>query len=80
MDGLTYTGTMPKRKKQKKGKIPPWGRSEADLDRERLRTSSADVPLGNTDPTVVRGVMYGGMPNASRMARGPVRQYRGKRT
>lgn len=66
---------MPKRKK-----IPKWGRSEKDIDRERGRSWSADVPIGNNDPTVVRGVMYGGMPNASRRAKGALRQQRGKRT
>lgn len=71
---------MPKNKGSKKAKgIPKHGRSEADVSRDLgLQNYSADVPLGNTDPTVVQGVMYGGMPNRSRAARGGLRQYRGK--
>lgn len=65
----------------RKKKVPKWGRKESEitaaLDAEH--GYSADVPLGNTDPTMVQGVMYGGMPNASRRAAGSLRVQRGKR-
>lgn len=71
---------MPK-KKRKQGKVPSYGRSqnEIDSDYSSLRGNSADVPLGNTDPTVVQGMMYGGMPNASRRATGGLRELKGRR-
>lgn len=72
---------MPKKTKRKK--VPRWGRSEKDLKKDMgmgdAHDYSADVPLGNTDPTMVQGVMYGGMPNASRQARGRLRTQKGKR-
>lgn len=69
-----------KKKKAKKGDIPKYGRPEKSVRKELgLRTYSADVPLGNNDPTVVRGVMYGGMPNSSRRAVGNLKQQRGRR-
>lgn len=75
---------MPKKKAAKSKKangIPKYGRPEADVRKDiGLQSFAADVPLGNTDPTVVRGVMYGGMPNFSRMARGNLRTYKGKYT
>lgn len=70
-------------KKSPKKKIPKHGRSYSDVVKDvsmgGLEDYSADVPLGNTDPTVVQGVIWGGMPNASRMAKGRLRQFRGKR-
>jgi hypothetical protein len=71
---------MPKRKAKKtKKRIPPEGRplKEVQKDMQRLRKFSTDVPIGNTDPTVVRGKLYGGMPNHP--ARGGLRVQRGKR-
>lgn len=67
-------------KKASKRSIPTWGRSQAALeaDHAALHAYSADVPLGNNDATVRYGTMLGGMPNVPRMARGPMRQYRGK--
>lgn len=77
---------MPKKKRGKKAKkarrdIPPWGRSVNDIAGDLgLQDFSADVPLGNTDPTVVQGVMDDQeMPNYSRMARGRLVRQRGKR-
>lgn len=72
---------MPKRvKKNKKAKIPKHGRSEKDVRKDiGLQSFSPNVPLGNNDPTVVQGVMYGGMPNRSRKAAGGLRVQRGKR-
>lgn len=67
-------------KKGKARSIPSWGRSQAALDAETPHSFAADVPLGNNSPTVVQGVMWGGMPNRSRQAKGPLRQYRGKYT
>lgn len=64
-------------------KIPPWGRKKADLKGDMdagLHSVSANVPLGNTGPTVVRGVMYGGVNNSSNRSTGPLRSYRGKYT
>lgn len=61
-----------------KGKIPRYGRSRTEVRDDLLRAYSADVPLGNNNPTVVQGELYGGMPNRSRMARGGLRQLRGK--
>lgn len=73
---------MPKKQSQsKKAKIPKHGRSESDVRKDMgLQDFAADVPLGNTDPTVVFGKLYGNMPNNSRMARGGLRQFRGKYT
>lgn len=77
---------MPKKKSSKskkaKRKIPPWGRSEKHVQKdEGLHNFSADVPLGNTGPTVVQGKMYGdggsGNNSASR-SKGRLRQYRGR--
>lgn len=69
---------MPSRKK-KATKAPPWGRSEQEIKNELYPEMFAnDVPLGNNDPTVVQGVIYGGMPNYPRMARGRLRTFRGK--
>lgn len=69
------------KKKAKKGSIPSYGRPEKHVQKDLgLRKFSSDVPLGNTDPTVVQGKLYGGMPNRSRIARGALRQQRGKRT
>lgn len=74
---------MPKKRSKKKkasDPIPKHGRSEKSVRKELgLRKFSADVPLGNTSPTVVRGVMYGGMPNASRRATGRMYEQRGRR-
>lgn len=71
---------MPKNGKKQR-KIPKHGRSLGEINEELgLQTYSADVPIGNTDPTVVQGVMHGGMPNASRRAKGRLRELRGKRT
>lgn len=71
----------PKKKSKAERDVPPWGRSQEDLDREfGLLDFSADVPLGNTDPTVVQGVIYGGMPEGSGASRGRLRTQRGKRT
>lgn len=75
---------MPKKKKSTKGKkIPPHGRSQSEVDREyrALRGWSDDVPLGNTDPTVVRGNLtgHGGVPNKPRRATGGLRVERGRR-
>lgn len=74
-----------KQKKEPKSKIPPHGRRMHEVTRDMhgdedpgLRKYSSDVPLGNTDPTVVRGKMVGGMPNASRMARGGLYERRGR--
>ena len=72
----------PKKKKASKGvKIPKHGRSSKEIDRDfkRLRDYSADVPLGNTDPTVVYGKMVGGMPNKSRKATGGLKKLKGRR-
>lgn len=70
---------MPRGKKKKAGKIPPWGRSESEIRAEmELETYSPNVPLGNNNPTIVQGVIYGGMPNDPRMARGRLRTERGK--
>lgn len=72
---------VPKKKAQKaKGAIPKYGRPEKHVQKDLgLQKFSSNVPLGNNDPTVVQGVMYGGMPNSSRRARGPLRQQQGKR-
>lgn len=66
----------------KKRKIPTYGRKEKHVkkDIDSLRNYSADVHLGNTDPTVVQGKIYGGMPNRSRMARGGLKKQRGRNT
>lgn len=70
-----------KAKKSTKGKIPKHGRSESDVLKEiGLHSYAGDVQLGNTGPTVVQGVMYGGMPNEPRRARGGLRQFPGKYT
>lgn len=69
------------KKKKAKSKIPPWGRSEKHVQKDMgLRKFSTDVPLGNTDPTMVQGKLYGngGVPN--RASRGGLRQQRGKRS
>lgn len=76
---------MPKGKKAQKkakSKIPPWGRSEKHVRRDMgLHDNfAADVPIGNTDPTVVQGRLYGGMPNRSRKATGGLKQLKGKHT
>lgn len=71
---------MPKGKKKKR-KVPPWGRSESKLNKDvGIDSYSPDVPLGNTGPTVVQGVMYGGMPNKSRKATGRLKAQKGKYT
>lgn len=68
------------KKKAKSKSIPKHGRSEKHVQADLgLRKFSSDVPLGNNDPTVVHGKLYGGMPNKSRVARGRLRQQRGKR-
>lgn len=77
---------MPKGKKAENKKanrtVPPWGRPEKHVRKdEGLRKFSANVPLGNTDPTVVQGKMYGGGGSGSNYAsrsRGNLRQYRGR--
>ncbi len=67
---------MPKGKNKK---IPKWGRSRKEVNKDLgLRQFSHDVPLGNTDPTVVQGTLGGGMPNASRRAKGRLTQQKGK--
>jgi hypothetical protein len=69
---------MPKRKK--KAKIPKYGRPLKDVQKDMgLKNYSSNVPLGNTDPTVVRGKLYGNMPNQSRKATGRLRVQKGKR-
>lgn len=71
----------PNKSKKAKRKIPKWGRSESHVQKDMgLHKYSADVPLGNNDPTVVQGVMYGGMPNASRKATGGLRTWKGRRS
>lgn len=72
---------MAKNKKSKKAKrkVPPWGRKEAHVSGDLgLHSYSSDVPIGNTGPTVVQGVMYGGMPNKSRKATGRLKVQKGK--
>lgn len=67
---------MPKRKK-----IPKHGRKESHVLKDMARDAaqfSGDVPLGNTGPTVVQGVLEGGMPNKSRMARGRLKAQKGR--
>lgn len=82
---MLYFGSMPKKKSSKKSKkasrkVPPWGRSEQHVQADLgLHSYSGDVPLGNNNPTVVQGVMFGGMPNRSRKAAGGLREWRGKR-
>lgn len=72
--------SVKKNTKKAKGAIPKYGRSEKHVQKDLgLQQYSSDVPLGNTDPTEVQGVMYGGMPNASRKATGRLRAYKGKR-
>lgn len=72
---------MAKGKKDKsKRKVPPWGRKESAVQQDVGLNYSHDVPLGNTDPTVVQGVMYGGMPNKSRKATGGLKKQKGKYT
>lgn len=63
-------------------KIPSYGRKRSQVSKDLgLHTFSADVPLGNTDPTVVQGKMYNqNLPNASRTAKGGLRSQRGKYT
>lgn len=71
----------PNTAKKAKRKIPPWGRSEKHVQKDMgLRKFSADVPLGNTNPTMVQGKMVGGMPNNSRKATGRLKTLAGKRT
>lgn len=71
----------PNTAKKAKRKIPKWGRSEKQLRNDPgLRKFSADVPLGNTDPTMVQGKMVGGMPNNSRKATGRLKPLAGRRT
>lgn len=68
------------KKKAKKGSIPRHGRPEKHVQADLgLRKFTTDVPLGNNDPTVVQGKLYGGMPNKSRVARGRLHAQRGKR-
>jgi len=75
---------MPKKKssynKKAKRDIPPWGRSEKHVQKDLgLRKFSGDVPLGNTDPTVVQGKLYGaGGSGMNNRATGGLRQYRGR--
>ncbi len=79
---------MPKARKEKSRKekaarkVPPWGRSEREIEKESSGPSdfAADVPIGNTDPTVVHGVLEGGMPRGSGAAKGRLKTQRGKRT
>lgn len=72
----SYSASMPKKKK-----IPKHGRSQSEIqsDYSALHGWSDDVPLGNTDPTVVHGKMVGGMPNKSRRATGGLRVEKGRR-
>lgn len=71
---------MPKKKAKKKKSIPLHGRDSDKVDRDLgLHKYSTDVPLGNNDPTVVQGKLYGGMPNRSRKATGNLRAQRGRR-
>lgn len=62
-------------------KVPPWGRKESKIKKDLgLHNYSADVPLGNTDPTVVQGKLYsGGGSGMNRPARGGLRRQKGKR-
>lgn len=74
---------MPKKQpaSKKAKKIPRHGRSQSDVRNDMgLQDFAGNVSLGGNDPTVRFGVMYGGMPNFSRMARGGLREFRGKYT
>lgn len=62
-------------------KIPKHGRKESAVAKSiGLHTYSSDVPLGNTDPTMVQGTLLGngGVPNGSQRATGRLRAYKGK--
>lgn len=62
---------MPKKKSAKK-------RTKKSAD--PLRQFSADVPLGNNDPTVRYAYLGGGQPNWTQRVRGGMKALRGKYT
>lgn len=68
------------RKKKSSGKIPKHGRPEKHVQRELGLNYSANVPLGNTGPTVVQGKLIGGGGSGRNIrSTGRLRTLKGKR-
>lgn len=63
-------------------RIPTYGRKRSEIHAELgLHQYAANVPLGNTGPTVVQGKLYNqDMPGRSMRAQGGLRTLRGKYT